>query len=79
MHPGAIDVRHEMREQVELTLMTAPVVLVAPVGNQRIQIVRIAAALPSGVGENAHAAPAMEARAQIVQHLPGDADAKRLR
>ena len=68
----------ELLERVELRLLGAPVEAVAPVLDERAQIVQVRAVGPLGAGNLVRPAGAREPAAQVVQNLVGDVESERL-
>ena len=84
-HPGLVDEvqvdaaqRHgELPARVELHLLRAPVVAVAPVADERLHVGEVGAVAPRLAGDLVGPAHARQARAQVVEHGVGHADGER--
>ena len=78
MEPLPFDRRHVVVEAVQLALVDAPVVLVAPVGDQLLEIRAVGAVRPRLARRIGRPARQVETVAQVVELLVGDTDLERL-
>ena len=73
MDVEAADVRLELAEAIQAPLLRAPVVAVAPVGHQRLDVIEVRPVVPAGVGEfigeTGALQPALEVAQDGVRHL----------
>src|SRR5882672_12106761 len=74
MNSVSVDIRLEMREAIDLALMRPPVVLVAPVLDQLLQIGEIRSILPASIGHFIGKASVLEARLQVGERGVGHLD-----
>ena len=76
MDVEAADVRLELAEAVQPPLLRAPVVAVAPVGHQRLDVIEVRPVVPAGVGEfvgeTGALQPALEVAQDGVRHLDAE-------
>ena len=71
-------VGHELRERVEPRLLRAPVVLVAPVGDELLEVVARDAPLPADARAARAASASGEPLAQVLEVGVGDRDVERV-
>jgi hypothetical protein len=77
VHAGTVDGGGELRVLVELGLVLAPVVAVAPVGGELLEVAERHAAAPADVGQLVGPAGTVQPLAQVVQVGLGDVDPER--
>ena len=78
VHAGAVDLGEEVVELVEARLASAPVVVVAPVGDELLQVAALGAVVPARVGDLLREAGAPSRSRRSSRTRVGDVDAERL-
>jgi hypothetical protein len=72
-----VDVRLELIELVEPTLLRAPVERVAPVGDELLEIRQVRSVVPTRSDDGIREAGLRQSRAQVAQDLVGDMNLER--
>ena len=78
VHSCAVDLGEELLVGVQARFGPPPVVLVAPVRHELVEVRAVGAVVPSRVGNRGRQARPHESFVEILEHVVGDRDPERL-